>query len=356
VTRAQVDVAVVGAGVMGAATAAALARGGRDVALFERFRVGHDRGSSHGRSRIFRLSYADPRYVRMAQEALPLWRRLEEEADEPLLRQTGGLDTGHSLDEHGGAMAACDVAFQWLDGDEVVRRFPFVAAGSGERFLFQPEAGIVFADRAVAAFVRSARAHGGELLEGRRVLELRPSDDAVTVRTEEETVRARVAVVTAGAWARGLLAPAGIELPVRPTRETVAYFGIDEEDAAPALIEWGEPAGYALPSPGQGIKAGEHGAGPPADPDEDGEPSGPSVDRLARWIRRRFPGADPRPHLSETCLYTNTSDEAFILERRGPLVVGSACSGHGFKFAPLIGERLAALAADRPLPTRGGAG
>jgi sarcosine oxidase len=353
VIRTDTDVVVVGAGVMGAATAAALARGGRDVMLMERFQVGHDRGSSHGRSRIFRLSYPEPGFVRMAQEALPLWRRLEEEAGEPLVRETGGLDTGPWLEEHGRALEACGVEFEWLDGAEVARRFPVLGAGSGERFLFQPQAGVVSADRAVAAFVRAAWAHGGELRQGQRVLEIRSSEDMVSVRTEDGAVRARVAVVTAGAWARGLLASAAIDLPVHPTRETVAYFGIEEE-AVPTLIEWGEPAGYALPSPGQGIKAGEHGAGPPADPDQDGEPSGPSIERLARWIRRRFPAADPRPHLAETCLYTNTSDERFILERRGPIVVGSPCSGHGFKFAPLIGERLAALASAGPARAGGG--
>jgi sarcosine oxidase len=344
--RAEADVVVVGAGIMGAAAAAAVARGGRNVILLEQFDLGHDRGSSHGRSRIFRLSYPDPTYVRMAQEALPLWRRLEHETDAPVLQQLGGLDTGPGVDEHGRAMALCGVTFEWLDGAEVVRRFPSVGAQAGERFLFHPQAGIVRADRALAAFVRSVRQHGGEVLEGHRVVGLLPSDHGVDVRTEGRAFRARVAVVTAGAWARPLLVPAGIDLPVRPTRETVAYFRLEEGASVPSLIEWAEPAAYALRSPGQGIKAGEHQAGPDADPDDEARPSGPSVERLRRWIRRRFPGAESRPHLAETCLYTNTADQAFILERRGPIVVGSPCSGHGFKFAPVIGERLAALATD----------
>jgi len=220
------------------------------------------------------------------------------------------------------------------------REFP----DPGEAFLFQAEGGIVAADRAVGAFVASARAHGGDIVEGRRVLGLRPGDDAVEIHTEDEPYRARVVVVTAGAWARGLLEPVGIRLPVRPTRETVAYFRLDESVPVPTLVEWDEPAGYALRSPGQGIKAGEHGAGPEIDPDQEGGPSEASVDRLRTWIRKRYPAAEPEPHLVETCLYTNTADESFVLKRRGRLVVGSACSGHGFKFAPLIGERLAALA------------
>jgi sarcosine oxidase len=206
----------------------------------------------------------------------------------------------------------------------------------------------------VRAFIVAARAHGGEVVEGRRVLGLRPRDDAVEIQTEDERYWARVVVVTAGAWARGLLEPVGIRLPVWPTRETVAYFRLDESLPVPTLVEWDEPAGYALRSPGQGIKAGEHGAGPEIDPDGEGGPSEASVARLREWIGRRFAAADPDPHLVETCLYTNTPDESFVLERRDRLVIGSACSGHGFKFAPLIGERLAALAVEGGGLRRGG--
>jgi sarcosine oxidase len=338
------DVVVVGAGVMGSATAAALARSGRRVTLVEQFRVGHRRGSSHGASRIFRFSYPDPRYVRMMQEALPLWRRLEEEVGERLLHVTGGLDGGEGIDRNAEAMDACGVPFERLDGAEVSRRFASIAARSGERFLFQAEGGIVAADRAIRAFVTSFERHGGELVEGRAVVELRPHDDEIHVVLDGETHRAPVAVVTAGGWARELLATAGIRLPVRPTRETVAYFEQDEDVPFPTLVEWGEPAGYALRNPGRGIKVGEHGAGPEVNPDEEGGPSQDSVERLRTWIGRRFPRAEPEAHLTETCLYTNTADESFILERRGRLVIGSPCSGHGFKFAPLIGDRLAVLA------------
>jgi sarcosine oxidase len=338
------DVIVVGAGVMGSATAAALARSGRRVTLLEQFEVGHRRGSSHGRSRIFRFSYPDPRYVRMMQEALPQWRRLEDEVGERLLDVTGGLDGGDGIDRNAEAMAACHVPFERLDGAEVARRFSSIAGRRGERFLFQADGGIVRADRAVRAFVTSFRRRGGELVENVRVAELRSDGDRIHVVTEGETYRPRVTVVTAGGWARALLTTVGVRLPVRPTRETVAYFRQDDNVPFPTLVEWGEPAGYALRGPGQGVKAGEHGAGPEVDPDGEGGPSAASIGRLREWVRRRFPLAERDPHLAETCIYTNTADESFILERRGPLVIGSPCTGHGFKFAPLIGERLAALA------------
>jgi sarcosine oxidase len=214
--------------------------------------------------------------------------------------------------------------------------------------LFQPDGGVVAADRAVRAFVASATDHGADLLEGWAVERLEPEGAGVTVMLGQERIRAGVAVVTAGAWARSLLERAGIERPTRATRETVAYFRLPAgvEESIPTVVDWGRPAVYALPSPAQGVKAGEHQAGPTIDPDVDGPPDDGSVARLSAWVADRYPGVDRKAHLVETCLYTNTEDDHFVLERHGPIVVGSPCSGHGFKFAPLIGERLAALAAD----------
>jgi sarcosine oxidase len=128
------------------------------------------------------------------------------------------------------------------------------------------------------------------------------------------------------------------------TRETVAYFTLPDEQAIPTFVEWGSPATYSLRSPGQGLKVGQHRAALPVEPDEKGEVNQQSVAYLCSWVAEHYPGANPVPHYAETCLYTNTVDEHFILERYGPIVVGSACSGHGFKFAPLVGQRLAELA------------
>ncbi len=176
---------------------------------------------------------------------------------------------------------------------------------------------------------------------------LERDEHAVEVKTERGSLRAKVAVVTAGGWARSLLQTAGVDLPVRVTRETVAYFALLDTAPLP-IVEWGQPATYCLPSPGQGIKAAQHIAGPEVDPDSAPIPDRGSVEVVSEWVRKRFPTADPYPHHVETCLYTNTADESFVLERHGPIVVGSPCSGHGFKFAPLIGERLANLAEGLP--------
>jgi sarcosine oxidase len=336
-------VIVVGGGVMGSSTAYALARHGIDVTVIEQFPLGHDRGSSHGTARIFRFSYPDPTYVSMAQEALPLWRALESEVGERLLTVTGGLDTGKALDDHARALDVCGATFEMIDGGDACERWPELSFDRGTPVLFQPDAGVVAADRAVAAFAHGARGAGATVMDGTRAIALEDANGGVTVRTDAGELRARAVVVAAGAWARGLLATAGIALDVRPTRETVAYFGLGGERVPPTLVDWGSPSIYALPSPGDGIKAGEHRAGPTIDPDIPGAIDDRAVERVARWVAERWPRADPRPHRAETCLYTNTPDEHFVLERHGRIVVASPCSGHGFKFAPLIGRRLAGL-------------
>ena len=344
--RIDVEVVVVGAGVMGLATARVLARTRRTVALVEQFRLGHDRGSSHGRSRIFRLSYPDAQWVRLAQEAVPLWRELEAEAGETLIERYGSLDLGDWRPNRE-ALTASGVAFEVLDGRELARRFP-LDVGDGETGLYQADGGIVRADAALAALHSSALAAGGQVLEETRIAAIEPDEDGVTVSGDGVSIRADVVVVTAGPWLRSLLEPQGVALDVTPTRETVSYFALEPSEPVPSLIDFAEGAGpgqlgYALVAPGVGLKAGIHHTGRSADPDEPGAPDPEIAGWTTDWLTKRFRGAVPRGPL-ETCLYTNTPDESFVLERHGRIVVGSACSGHGFKFAPVVGERLAALA------------
>jgi sarcosine oxidase len=330
------DVAVVGAGIHGVATARALARAGHGVTIYEQFDFDHRRGSSHGESRIFRLSYPDVTWVRLAQDSYAGWRELEREAGERLLELNGILELVRGPDEGSRrALEDCGVPVELLEADEVERRFP-VAVPEGMQAVFQADAGIAYAARARYAFLSSARAHGAELVEGRRVEDL---DEL-----EEDAV-----VVTAGAWARDLLARARIDLPVISTCETVSYFRLDSDRPVPSVVDFmrgGLGHGmYALADPVHGLKVGIHRAGRAADPDADQTPDVELVDSMREAVARYFPEADPDPAALDTCLYTNTDDERFVLERHGRIVVGSACSGHGFKFAPVVGERLAELAA-----------
>ena len=326
------EVVIVGAGVMGLATARALARAGRDVVLCEQFSVGNDRGSSHGGSRIVRLSYPEERWVRLAQESYPLWRELEAEFGRALLDQPGTLDLG-DWQANRDALAACGAPFEVLDAAEIERRFP-IRVEPRASGLFQPDGGIVFADLALQAFRASAEAAGAEIREHMRVDSVDEDGDSVVAGG----VRARVAVVTAGAWA-----PALVGVDATPTRETTSYFSLDEP--VPSVIEpnGGSAHGYALAAPGIGMKAGLHQSGPKVDPNEPGGPDAEIAARTVAWVERRFRVVGPAVRV-ETCLYTRRQNDEFLLERQGRIVVGSPCSGHGFKFAPLIGKRLAALA------------
>jgi sarcosine oxidase len=311
---------VVGAGINGCATAWALRRRGVEVTLLDQFEPGHVRGSSHGRSRIFRLAYPEPHWVALAEEALAGWRELEHETGTTLLELHGLVELCSSVAVSSrDVLEARGIDHRLLDRDELDVVLP-----DGWIALWQSDAGIVRADLALDAF------RGDLPVERRRVESL---DD----------VEGDLVIVTAGPWAPTLLP----DLQVRVTRETVAYFAHDGTPL-PSVVELDEAtrhhAMYALHDPLYGLKAGAHHAGPVADPDVAGEPDPALVEQITSWVSERFPHVDPQPVAAETCVYTTTEDESFILERRGRVIVGSACSGHAFKFAPAIGKRLADLA------------
>jgi sarcosine oxidase len=307
---------------MGCATAWALRERGAEVTVHEQFELDHDRGSSHGRTRIFRVAYPDPEWIRFAQEAQAGWLDL----DPDLLGLYGlvelvadpALTSARALDE-------CGVPYRLLDGDEV--RALGASLQEGWTALHVPDAGVVFADRARHAFLAAA---GVEVETNRRI-------------ESADELDADVVVVTAGPWIRELVPG----LPVTVTRETLAYFR-REGPPPPSIVDLNAETGghgmYSLYDPVHGLKVGAHHAGTETDPDRTGEPDPAIVERIAGWVGKRFPDVDPDPVAAQACVYTTTADERFILERRGRVVIGSACSGHGFKFAPAVGRRLAALA------------
>jgi sarcosine oxidase len=317
-----VKVAVVGAGILGAATAWQLARRGADVVVHEQFEPDHARGSSHGRSRIVRLAYPEAEWVRFAAEARDGWAELEQESGTRLLELNGLVEVA-SRPEHTSAagLEAEGIEYSFLSQDEAAELG--VVVPEGWVALYEPSGGIGLADDARHAFLE-----GLDVRYGSRVDDL-------------EALDADVVVVTAGSWV-GRFFP---DLPLKVTRETVAFFR--QETAPPSIVEVDEHRAHAMFSlhdPLYGLKVGAHHAGTETNPDEIGEADPALVARISTWVAERLPNADPEPLLAETCLYTTTPDERFILERRGRVVIGSACSGHGFKFAPEVGKRLAELA------------
>ena len=315
-------VAVVGAGVMGCATAWALRGRGAEVTVHEQFGLDHDRGSSHGRTRIFRVAYPDADWVRFAQEAYAGWLELD-----PCLLGLYGLVelVADSAFTSARALDECGVPYRLLDRDEV--RALGASLPDGWAALYVADAGVVFADRARHAFLDAA---GVEVQTNRRI-------------ESADELDADVVVVTAGPWVRKLVS----DVPVTVTRETLAYF-TREGPPPPSIVDLNAETGghgmYSLHDPVHGLKAGAHHAGSETDPDTEAAPDPAIVERIAAWVRERFPDVDPEPVAADACLYTTTADERFVLERRGRVVVGSACSGHGFKFAPAVGRRLAELA------------
>jgi sarcosine oxidase len=315
---------------MGLASAWALARAGREPLLLEQFEVGHTHGSSHGATRIFRLAYDEPEWVRLAQKALGLWRELEAETGEQLLDLTGLVDLPEDPDRLTAALDATETPYELLTAEELQHRFGLATTCC--KAVWQPDAGVVRADRALAAFAR-----GLAVRENTKVRGLVPGG----VETHQGVIEAAAVVVAGGAWARELVP----ELPVTPTRETVSYFELVDGRVVPSVIDYRNRETYSLTAAPGVLKVGVHRTGPPTDPDEPGRPDEEIVRFASGWAARTFDLSRPEPVAVETCIYTNTDDARFVLERHSDVVVCSACSGHGFKFAPAVGTRVAELVA-----------
>lgn len=345
------DVIVVGAGIAGLSAARELAGRARDVLVLERFEVGHASGSSGGPTRMFRLAYDHPRYTRMARIALGRWRDLESVAGEPLLVTTGGIDLGARAQVCEDSLRAAGEPFARPRAAEIVERWPSIVVHDDDLPLLHEDAGVCLADAAVAATARLGKAQGVRIREHAKVERIESHGDAVTVTVDGEELRAPMCVVASGAWAPGLLAPLDIRLPLSITKEQVTYFLLAEADTLPTIVEWtqdGHRTPYALPDPRVpgAFKAALHHAGDAVDPDtRDFDPHPGRVAEVRAFAARRYAAHEPTGE-TDTCLYSTTPDEDFVIDRRGPVVVASPCSGHGFKFAPLVGELIADVATD----------
>ncbi|HKG50116.1 MAG TPA: FAD-dependent oxidoreductase [Actinomycetales bacterium] len=354
----RADLVVVGGGLMGTATAWAAARRGLSVILLEQFELGHSKGSSHGSARILRRAYLDPLYVRLTGEAMPLWRELEADSGRDLLRITGGIDHGRRRDPEGIArvLDAAGVEHELLDAGSAAARWPGMVFDGP--VLFHPQAGTVDAALTVLAATEVAERQGAVVLANTTVLRLDVTDDDVRVVTAAGAVRARRVVVAAGAWA-GELLDGVVPMPrLTVSQQQVFHFPHrDETPNWPVTVHDQDLVAYHLPGardagPRGGRKVAEHMA-PNAETTADGrsgvvDPAARA--RLVAHVQRWLPGLAPEPYAETTCLYTSTSNEDFVLDRVGPVVACSPCSGHGAKFAPLIGRMAVDLATGDAAP------
>jgi sarcosine oxidase len=355
--RARRDVVVVGAGLLGLSAARALVRRGAAVTVVEQAEPGHEAGGSKGSCRIFRLGYPDAGYVALARRAREPWTELEDECGRPLLHPTPQLAFGSGLEQVGNAMRQAGAPCELLPAAEAAARFPQVTIGGPA--LLEPESCVIDAEGTLAALAAAVP----DLRPGTTATGIADDGRSVTVRTTRGPVTAAAAVICAGPWTRGLLSSAGIAVPSAATLEQVGYLapattgsGAAAVPGPPIFIGHGGPGPYGLPVPGSRLyKIGLHHSGPPTDPSrQDLAPDAGLSPRLAGLARRYLPGFSPEPVRTERCVYDNSPDEDFVVDRVGNVVIGCGTSGHGFKFGLLLGEWLAGLAAgDDPGPAAG---
>ncbi|HEV8638249.1 MAG TPA: N-methyl-L-tryptophan oxidase [Chloroflexota bacterium] len=355
------DAIVVGLGAMGSAAAYHLARRGHRVLGLDAHERGHALGSSHGRSRIIREAYYEaPEYVPLVRRAYALWRELEAEAGRALLRITGGLTVGPGESELvAGALASArrhDLPYERLTAADVNARFPGFRLTEDLVAVFEPNAGILAPEACVGAHLDLAARHGAVLRHGEGVRGWAADGGGVRVETEAASYAAERLVITAGPWASEVLGD--LRLPLAVQRVVNVHFEpIDPEpfgaDRCPVYL-WLVPEGqyYGFPAlPGQGVKFGRHDAGEVCTPRTIRRQVDPAeVEALRAVLNRYMPGAGGAVKWTLTCMYTNTPDRHFVIDRhpgQANVAIGCGFSGHGFKFASAVGEVLADLAAGR---------
>jgi sarcosine oxidase len=362
------DAIVIGLGGMGSATLFHLARRGLRVLGLEQFTIPHVFGSSHGLTRIIRLAYFEsPKYVPLLRRSYELWDRLQTEAGEALLHITGSLDIGWDGSRTvSGSLGAChehDLAFELMTAAQLHSRYPGYELPAGMMAVFQPQGGLLVPERCVVAHVEGARRAGATVLEHQRVLDWEASPAGVRVRSANETYDAARLVITAGPWARTLV-PSLSALAV-PERQVVMWTSVEDQslfapDRFPVFnLQASHDDSehyYGFPIHGRhGFKVGRYHhrreSGTPEDLSRQTDAEDEEMLRVA--LRRFFPKANGPALALETCLFTNSPDGHFILDRLDGLrnvAVAAGFSGHGFKFCSVIGEIMADLVTEGESP------
>jgi sarcosine oxidase len=359
---ARFDVVVCGLGAMGSAALHQLACRGKRVLGIERYAPGHDRGSSHGATRIIRLGYFEhPSYVPLLRHAYALWRELEQGSGRELLHLTGIVEIGPPASTLvQGTLASVylhHLRHETLTASELMRRFPAFKLPVDHVGVFQPDGGWLAVEPAFEAWISSAARAGAEIRTCNTVRTIEQRPDAVRISTDDGIIEAGVAIVAVGAWTKSLM-PA-LAAPLRVTREVMGWF----EARDPALcasnrlpvfmLESRHGMHYGIPPNSANVAGGikvakHHHRDEIVDPDDYDRTVSQADEALIRAaLVDHVPAANGRLLAAKTCLYTVTPDGDFLIDRlpgSPRIIVASPCSGHGFKFAPVIGEILADLA------------
>jgi sarcosine oxidase len=361
---AHFDVVVCGLGITGSAALHELASRGRRVAGIEQLTPGHDRGSSHGETRVIRLGYFEhPSYVPLVRRAHAKWREIGEAAGERLLHVTGVLEIGRpdstlvrgtlaSIKAHG-------LPHEVLAAGDLMQRFPAFRVPADFVAVLQPDGGYLATEPSIHALLSLAQRAGAEVRSGEAVRVIEPGAGAVKITTDRATLEADAAIVSVGPWLKALLPD--LPAPIRVTRQAMAWFEpLDPALVAPPrlpvfLIESRHGIHYGFPLRGRTVKvAKHHHADEAVDPQAfDRSVTAQDEELIRAAIAEHLPALNGALVEAKTCLYTMTPDGDFIIDRlpaAPQIVIASPCSGHGFKFAPAIGEILADLATTGATP------
>lgn len=351
------DVIIVGLGAMGSAAAYHLAKHGKSILGLDRFTPPHASGSSHGKTRIIREAYFEhPLYVPLIQRAYELWAELEGESGDKLFQQTGGLMMGRpdsavvagarrSAEEH-------RLRHEILCAHDVRLRFPALHPADDMIAVWEPRAGILFPERCVEAHLTLARRRGAELHFDEPVLRWQRDGEGVRVFTNRDEYGAGQLLLTTGSWITSFVAE--LRLPLTVERQIQFWFEPKsparfQPDRCPIHIWEHEPGKYfyGFPDLGEGVKVAGHHEGKTVDPDSIDRVVAPDeVEGMRAIVRRFLPDADGPLRSAVVCMYTNTPDGHFFIDRHPAhpqVLIASPCSGHGFKFSSVVGEVLAEL-------------
>ncbi|MFQ5512638.1 MAG: N-methyl-L-tryptophan oxidase [Candidatus Krumholzibacteriia bacterium] len=352
------DVAVVGLGAMGSAAACQLARRGRKVIAFDLSTPPHTLGSTHGQSRVIRESYFEhPLYVPLVQKSYECWQRLQSDTGKPLLNRTGAVLIGAA----GGTLVSGSrlsadrygLDYEMLTAAEVRRRYPVLRPGNDTVAVYEPRAGILFPEQCVQAHLGLASRSGADIHFDEPIVEWKPRHGAVQVKSERAAYTASQLLLAPGAWMRQFVPD--LDLPLTVERQVLHWFAPETRASAFALgalpvyaWEYEEEAlFYGFPDLGDGVKVALHHQGVVTDAESIDRTVAPAEVEAMRMLLSSFmPDLGGTLLRSEVCMYTNTPDEHFIIDFHPELpqvLVVSPCSGHGFKFAAVIGEIAADL-------------
>lgn len=352
------DVVIIGAGAMGSATAYYLAKAGKKVLLAEQFEFLHKKGSSHGDSRIIRKTYVSKHFSNMMDQAYLLWEEVQKEAGKSVIRKTGGLDFGPEDNEYlRDTLDICQKQgfnYEKLDTHELRVRYPMLQIPDGYIGIYQPDAGIIHAKNAVAMFQELATNHGAILQDHAKVISIDNSKNKILLDLKGEQIRTDKLIITAGGWLKYILKKININLDITVWKLSYGYYQVKDistYENFPIFICMENKIFYGFPinERSNSMKIGPHYTIETfEDADQrDFNPNPKLINQVNQFVKNRFLGIDDTPIETDTCLYTMTETEDFILDTLPSdkrIIIAGGFSGHGFKFTPLIGKIVSQLA------------